>query len=80
MTLLQKEFWDEIKADSEKLDVWTGQRLVGVDRTPLQIFGVTQVQFRLAGAVFTTSVICGGKVGSRSGPRTRFLGATLVYN
>ena len=60
--LLQKEFWDGIKTGSEKLDVWTGQRLVGVDGTPLQVYGVTQVQFQLAGDVFTTSVLVVGKL------------------
>ena len=57
VTLLQKSLWDQVKPDRTNLEPWTGQRLVGVDGTTLQVHGVMTVQLFIAEEIFATNVI-----------------------
>ena len=57
VTLLQKSLWDQVNPDGTNPAPWTGQRLVGVDGTTLQVHGVATVQLFIAEETFATNVI-----------------------
>ena len=57
VTLLQKGIWDQMRQTEVALDPWTGQRLVGVEGTPLQVCGTVQVRLRLGEETFQMRVV-----------------------
>ena len=57
MTLLQRGIWDQIKQSEAVLEPWNGQRLVGVEGTPLQVCGTVQVELRLGEETFQPRVV-----------------------
>ena len=57
VTLLQRRIWDQMKQSEAVLEPWTGQRLVGVEGTPLQVCGTVQVELKLGEEIFQTRVV-----------------------
>ena len=57
VTLLRLDTWVRCKGDSDQLEQWTRQRLVGVDGTPLEVAGGCKVEITLAQATFTHFVL-----------------------
>ena len=44
VTLLRKDTWERVSAGNQlRLSPWEGERLVGVDGSPLQVFGQVKV-------------------------------------
>ena len=61
VTLLHKDVWDRVAAvRNVPLEPWPGQRLVGVEGTSLQVYGMAQVEFQLADEVFQHHVLVVG--------------------
>ena len=61
VTLLHKDVWDRVAAvRNVPLEPWPGQRLVGMEGTPLQVYGMVQVEFQLADEVFQHHVLVVG--------------------
>ena len=54
---MQKNLWDQVKLKGMDLEPWTGQRLVGVDDIPLQVYGEMTVQPFIAEETFATCVV-----------------------
>lgn len=57
VTLLQRSIWDQMKQNEAVLEPWTGQRLIGVEGTPLQVCGTIQVELKLGEKIFQTRVV-----------------------
>lgn len=58
VTLLRKDTWERVKAGNTlQLSQWAGQRLVGVDGSPLQVFGQAEVELTLVGKQFLSKVL-----------------------
>ena len=57
VTLLRKDAWDRVKTMQDALTPWSGPRFVGVEGTPIQIHGMTQVQLQLGGQTFITPMV-----------------------
>ena len=57
VTLLRKDVWDRVKSAQDTLKPWSGPRFVGVEGTPIQIHGTTQVPLRLRGQVLPTQMV-----------------------
>lgn len=58
VTLLRKDAWERVNAEkTHKLSPWSGQRLVGVDGSPLQVFGQVEMKLTLVGKHFPTNVL-----------------------
>ena len=51
VTLLRGDVWDQCKKESQMLEPWIEQRLVGMDGTPLAVHGSTLVNLELDGTV-----------------------------
>ena len=51
VTLLRGDVWDQCKNESQMLEPWIEQRLVGVDGTPLAVRGSTLIDLELDGTV-----------------------------
>ena len=51
VTLVRGDVWDQCKKESQMLEPWIEQRLVGVDGTPLAVRGSTLVDLELDGTV-----------------------------
>ena len=54
VTLLQRGIWEQMKLNKATLEPWNGQRLVGVEGTPLQVCGTVQVELRVGEETFKT--------------------------
>ena len=58
VTLLRKDTWERVNVGSAiKLLPWSGQCLVGVDGSPLQVFGQAEVDLTLVGRQFESKVL-----------------------
>ena len=58
VTLLRKDTWERVSAvRRNSLSPWSGQHLVGADGSPLQVFGLTELQFVLSGREFMAQVL-----------------------
>ncbi len=59
---MQKETWDELRPNAKvSLKSWTERRLVGVDGTPLRVYGAADVELTLRQTV-SDQVHCGESV------------------
>ena len=57
VTLIRDDIWQQTQIASNRLEPWTGHRLLGVDGSPLQIHGRTEAELDLRGRLFTTDVV-----------------------
>ena len=58
ITLLRKDIWERVSAVSRNsLSPWSGQCLVGVNGSSLQVFGHSELQFMLSGREFMAQVL-----------------------
>ena len=58
VTLLRNDTWERVSAVSRNsLSPWSGQHLVGVDGSPLQVFGRTELQLMLSGRELKAQVL-----------------------
>lgn len=57
VSLLQEDHWNRTHFKEAKLENWSEQQLVGVDGTPLQVLGSTQVNILLSGRPFCQKMI-----------------------
>ena len=57
VTLLGLDTWTRCKSDSDKLEQWSGPKLVGVDGSPLQVAGHTRIKITLAHVTLTHPVL-----------------------
>lgn len=57
VTLLRLDMWNQCKGDLDQLEEWTGERLVGVDGTPLKVAGCYKVEITFGHTTFTHSVL-----------------------
>ena len=48
---------ERVNTGNSKLSAWAGQRLVGVDGSPLQVFGQAEVQVMLGDTQFPINVL-----------------------
>ena len=56
--LLRKDTWERVSAVSRNsLSSWSGQHLVGVDGSPLQVFDCTELQLMFSGRKFMDQVL-----------------------
>lgn len=62
VTVLSKEFWDKAKPSDDRLRVSMGKKLVGVQGTPLELYGVTCINIELRGEQFSTEAIVAGSL------------------
>lgn len=57
VTLLRKDVWDRANPAHQKLEPWSKSRLVGVDGTPLQTHGCTNVTIDVDGRAYQIDVV-----------------------
>ncbi len=58
VTLLRKDAWERVSAGGGvHLSPWSGERLVGVDGSPLQVFGKAEVGLILSGREFRAQAL-----------------------
>ena len=58
VTLFRKDTWERVNtASAFQLTPWAGQRLVGVDGSPLQVSGQARIELTLMGRQFSTNVL-----------------------
>ncbi len=57
VTLLRGDVWDQAKPPGTTLDAWTGQQLVGVEGTRLQVRGSVEVTVRIADRHFKPRIV-----------------------
>ena len=62
VTVMSKEFWDRAKLGTVHLEETVGKKLVGVQETPLELHGTSQVEIELQGEKFTAKVIVAGSL------------------
>ena len=57
VTILHRETWEKIKMPKSQLTTWTGQNLIGVEGTPLQVLGCSEIPVEIEGKTFSMKVI-----------------------
>lgn len=57
VTLLRDDTWERVNAAGAELKPWNGQRLVGVEGSPLQVRGCTRVDLDLSGETFQADTV-----------------------
>ena len=57
VTLIRDDIWRQTQIASNRLEPWTGRRLLGADGSPLQIHGRAEAELDLGGRLFTTYVV-----------------------
>ena len=57
VTILHRETWEKIKMPKRQLTTWTGQNLIGVEGTPLQVLGCSEIPVEIEGKTFSMKVI-----------------------
>ena len=57
VTLLRFDAWTQCKSHTDKLEQWTGSKLVGVNGTPLQVAGYGKVTVSLTYITLTHPVL-----------------------
>ena len=55
--LIRDDIWQQTQIASNRLEPWTGCRLLRVDGSPLQIHRRTEAELDLGGHLFTTDVV-----------------------
>ena len=57
VTLIRDDICQQTQIANNRLEPWTGHRLLRVDGSPLQIHGRTEAELDLGGHLFTTDVV-----------------------
>ena len=60
VTLMRKDTWDQVNDGVAELEPWKERQLVGVDGTPLQVYGQACVEIVLDGTNYPSAIVVVG--------------------